>query len=399
MKNSIPLSLSKNYVSHWTWKEAIREIIQNAIDSSKWEIGESEKGEMVISSFGGSIPRTALLLGESGKSNGGKIGKFGEGLKLALLILSREGYGVDVYTGGEIWTPRMEYSEQFGTDCLHIDITEAEDNHEGEVHVFIDGLSREQESEVYSMFLHKDQIENAIVDIDGSQVFEPLTTAPEYDDGMCRDDEIPRRVYCGGLYVCDLPENFEYSYNFRPDRIKLDRDRKTVQTWDIAWEISRLLATAGRSDMIVRLASDGKEDVGNYTTTHTTYYGASGVSGKTGVEFRDELKVLAAESFHERHGDRAIPVNNNMDNAKRQILTKAIHKAGYIPVNVSTTEFEMIGNQIQLPENLTLPDEPNTLSLLLEWKDNFGGETSDAGRESMDQIIEKLQNWVMFKGE
>ncbi|AXN57769.1 hypothetical protein KASHIRA_01120 [Serratia phage vB_SmaM-Kashira] len=398
MKNSVPLSLSKNYVAHWTWKEAVREILQNAIDCREWGIGKDADGKLVISSFGGSIPRTALLLGESGKRDDEKIGKFGEGLKLALLILCREGYDVAVHTGKEVWTPYMDHSEQFGTECLHIFIEESDNEDDSAVHVSIGGLSREQFDEIDDMYLSEEQMEDAIIEVDGCHVFNALTTAPEYDDGMYTDDEIPRKVYCGGLFVCNLPENFEYSYNFRPDRIKLDRDRKTVQAWDIAWEISRIFASAGRADMIVSLAGQKKEDVGNYSTIHTTYYGAS-TSGKSTAEFSEELQTLAAESFKTRHGERAVPVYDNMDHAKRQLLTKAIHKAGYIPVNVGKSEFDMIGDCIQLPENLTLPDEPNMLSLLLEWKDKFGGETSEAGNESMNEIIEKLQNWVMFKGE
>jgi hypothetical protein len=398
--NIVALSLSTNYVAHWTWKEAIREILQNAIDCGKWELNQTGDREVFISTYSGSIPRSALLLGESGKRDLDKIGTFGEGLKLALLILCREGYDVAVYSGTEKWIPFITHNESFGTDCLHIRIEDAPDERVDTVHVVINGLTEEQIDQIDDMYLHGYQYEEAILEVDGNYLFEAETVCGrlEYDLDLMADSEIPRRVYCGGLYVCDLPPGFHYSYNFRPDRIKLDRDRKTVQQWDITWEISRLLAEAGRSDLIVGLSDKKAKDIGNYCTVHTSVYGG-GSRGKSKTEFKKELTDAAVESFVRRNGERAIPIDPDMDLEKRNILIKAAQKSGYAAVVVSSSEYEMVGGQFELPDEIHLPDEPDVLSLLQEWIDKHGEDVSTEAGDEIESIIEKISQWQMFKGE
>lgn len=400
MKNSVPLSLSKNYVAHWTWKEAIREILQNAIDCGHWDLKQTGDGEIFISTYSGAIPRSALLLGESGKRDLDKIGTFGEGLKLALLILCREGYDVAVYSGTEKWTPFIAHNPQFGTECLHIRIEDAPDEKVDTVHVMVNGLSGEQIDQIEDMYLQSHQYEESIVQVDGNYIFEAETVCGplEYNLDLMSDDEIPRRVYCGGLYVCDLPKGFHYSYNFRPDRVKLDRDRKTVQQWDITWEISRLLAEAGRADLIVKLSDKKAKDVGNYCTVHTQHYGG-GSSGKSKTEFTKELTDAAVDSFIRRNGERSIPIDPDMPLEKRNLLIKAAQKSGYAAVVVSSSEYEMVGDKFELPEEIDLPDEPDVLSLLQDWIDRHGEDISTQAGDEIESIIEKISQWQMFKGE
>lgn len=94
------LSLSRDYVSNWGTQEAIRELLQNAIDSNSnghemYIDYNSNKELLTIGNKYTSIGSEELILGNSSKRNdSSQIGCYGEGFKLALLVLLRNGYKV-----------------------------------------------------------------------------------------------------------------------------------------------------------------------------------------------------------------------------------------------------------------------------------------------------------------
>lgn len=124
---AIELSLSPKYVSGWGVEEAVREILQNAIDQKAdgAEVSVSyDRETLSILTDGARLKTSTLLLGESGKDDERYIGKYGEGYKLALLVLTRERKPVKVVTDAETWTPEFRLSETFGEESLQIDVEE-----------------------------------------------------------------------------------------------------------------------------------------------------------------------------------------------------------------------------------------------------------------------------------
>lgn len=118
---TIELSLSPKYVSGWGVEEAVREILQNAIDQKAdgAEVSVSyDRETLSILADGARLKTSTLLLGESGKDDERYIGKYGEGYKLALLVLTRERKPVKVVTDAETWTPEFRLSETFGEESL-----------------------------------------------------------------------------------------------------------------------------------------------------------------------------------------------------------------------------------------------------------------------------------------
>ena len=116
------LSITPGYCSGWTVVQAVRELLQNAIDSNAPFEVEFNGNSISIISRGVTLPVNTLLLGSTDKFNDtSKIGNFGEGYKIALLILTRKNKKPIVYNGKRTWTTRFTYSKAFQADVLTID--------------------------------------------------------------------------------------------------------------------------------------------------------------------------------------------------------------------------------------------------------------------------------------
>ncbi len=121
----IVTGISPNYVKNWDTVKAIRELIQNYLDS-KSEFGCKgyicyKRGMAVIKDFGPGLEPKHLALGISEKSQGA-IGKYGEGLKLALLVMAREFRKIEVRSKGMIIRPTIEHSDLYGTEVMVFNI-------------------------------------------------------------------------------------------------------------------------------------------------------------------------------------------------------------------------------------------------------------------------------------
>ena len=216
------LTLAKNYVSKWGVVEAVREIIQNAIDSESPFVYSFFKPEGVdnytlkVNSEFTNLQASTLLLGQTSKANNDKaIGSFGEGYKIALLVLTRLGYDVDMINGDLLWKPSFQFNSNFGEELLTIEEIPANDHINHGLTFFIHGLDEAAVSGIRSSCL---QMQKEI-----GQVYNT-----SYGDILL---ERPGEFYVGGLYVCKT--EMQFGYNVKPDFVTLERDRQTVSTWDM----------------------------------------------------------------------------------------------------------------------------------------------------------------------
>ncbi|MER5698879.1 hypothetical protein ACWDBO_45015 [Streptomyces mirabilis] len=87
--SELPYPIADDYVKDWTAERALVELIANALDEDPHVDVAWSDGILAIHDQGPGIPRTGLLLGASRK-NSQQIGQFGEGKKLAALVLARD---------------------------------------------------------------------------------------------------------------------------------------------------------------------------------------------------------------------------------------------------------------------------------------------------------------------
>lgn len=212
----IPLSLSRNYVCDWTVENAVRELLQNAKDTDNYEI-YFDYG-LRINSYGGTIPQSYLLLGEGSKTRGGKtLGGCNEGLKLAMLVLCREGITLTMYNGNEKWTPTIEYNDMYKADCLHVEVSECDDV--GGVEIYLEDLDDRLLENIRDNTLFMQEDYNKHVTDSGE---------------ILLDEQHKGKIFVGGLFVDNYKS--DYGFNFNPENFPLDRDRRSLRPFDIEWQ-------------------------------------------------------------------------------------------------------------------------------------------------------------------
>ena len=285
------LSLDVNYVHDWTLQDALRELFQNCIDHGNWS-WSMENHTLRLTSHNAQLPSTTLLLGHSKKAEG-SIGQFGEGYKLAALVLTRLGYKLVIRTGKEVWTPKLINSRTYKTQQLVFD-TEPEAEEVESISFEVSGLT---EGDKHGLRNH-----NCWVD--------PRLTLADTEYGRILHKNEAGKVYVGGLFVC-VVESMAYGYDLKPTAVKLDRDRRMVREFDLQWLTSAMWLKVEDKKLAAELIKDNVKDV-QYLDS-----------------FYHEEASLADEvttQFVEEHGSDAVPVvdQRDMELAKYQGHTNTV---------------------------------------------------------------------------
>lgn len=275
---TIELSMSKNYVCTWGLWEAFREIMQNAQDSAK------DGNELIVEDYGGTLnitnkgvmlPISSLVLGNSVKSEG-SIGKYGEGYKLALLVLLRLGLEVKIYNNDEVWTPVFKYSDTYNSEVLTISVEGMDVSNEG-LTFSIKGLSITQMNELKS----KSLVLYTALGGDLGKVVES-----SYGQVLL-DKKYKGIFYVEGLFIQE-DSTFEYGYSFNSDYVSLDRDRRAINYYSLLDLTSDTLINQAEDFSIVEYSlSKNTKDTTNLNNFFT--------------EASEEFAVGYAKHFIEKH--------------------------------------------------------------------------------------------------
>lgn len=298
------LSLSAEYVPDWGLEESFRELWQNALDqevsnpdnkmSWSWDV-KSQIFE--ISSKESSLDKSTLLLGHSTKAYDTKtIGKFGEGYKLALLVLSRLGKSVKIfnYKDKELWTPKIIKSRRYGADLLVVDVKKYifKSVPDANLTFQISGIRKDDYSRIKDTVLHM------------QSGFQKIETS---EGSILTDTRHAGMIFVKGLLIMKAkPHISKYGYDLLPDSVNLDRDRALIESFDLNWQTSKIWGSGVLdSDMISTAIIDEIPDV-KYLNSQCPSIDGSYV------------KVM--DKFQATYGVDAIPVSdhNSMMDAKRR---------------------------------------------------------------------------------
>lgn len=327
---TLELSINPGYVRGWGCWEAIRELLQNGLDAADQghaltiERGGGASKTIYIRNEGVTLARSTLLLGATSKADGGARGKFGEGYKLAFLVLCRNNVMVQVRTGAEIWTPFIEKSDTFGAELMKLKIRPAS-KFENKVEVQIHGVSDAD----------WDVITDRLLDIPGveSSVLKEGEAIKVGQNRVLLDSRFKSKLFSRGLFVGTLPDEYAYGYDLA--NVQLDRDRKAADVWSLRSELSYTLRQAMDSglmkveEVFKMLAMDCGE--------------AKVVGDHYAYGYADSLTKAVTAEFERIHGDNAVPVTNmaeSMEAGHHGLQGKIITKALRIVIEKERGEFE-----------------------------------------------------------
>lgn len=344
-------TITRNYVSDWGLIEGVREILQNAIDSSGEMSVSIDNNTLTISNKDVKLPIKSLLMGYGTKTNDdSSIGGKSEGSLLAIMVLIREGYNVLITNDDEYWTPKFTYNKDLEEEILTIEV-----EHSNPQHIFeyeISGLSE------YDIETLLDEFPILDKEINGENYESVETQCGE----IILDEKYRGRMFVEGLPI-QRDDNFEFGYNFKTEYVKLDRDRKAINYYELRGLTAQSLVTA-------------KE-------CHPEIFKAISDSC---VDARDIIEVLddASDDFLESYRNMFYEENNLAENTL--VATKAVkQQLEQLDINAKVVE----GTEI---ESFLIAKANNKLDLVYEAKDAVQTMTK------LEQALNNLctSKWLTF---
>ena len=344
-------TITRNYVSDWGLIEGVREILQNAIDSSGEMSVSIDNNTLTISNKDVKLPIKSLLMGYGTKTNdSSSIGGKSEGSLLAIMVLIREGYNVLVTNDDEYWMPKFTYNEDLEEEILTIEV-----EHSNPQHIFkyeISGLSEYDIETLLEEFPILDK------EINGENYESVETQCGE----IILDEKYKGRMFVEGLPI-QRDDNFEFGYNFKTEYVKLDRDRKAINYYELRGLTAQSLVTAEECHPeIFKAISDSC------------------------VDARDIIEVLddASDDFLESYRDMFYEENNLEENTL--VATKAVkQQLEQLDINAKVVE----GTEI---ESFLIAKANDKLDLVYEAKDAVQTMTK------LEQALNNLctSKWLTF---
>ncbi len=201
---NIDFNMTRDYCSSWTAIDALREISQNALDSGKEYKHTVSAGKVVVFTYDAELTPDVFSLGQSVKT-GNAIGKFGEGFKIAMLVLTRLGLEPEIRTNNLVVKGEFKLNSFTGLETFNLCITSE-----------LMDLCEDIEFTCNADSIDLVELEDKITHFSANPLSKP---------DVCEVlKHRPGKIYVNGLYVCS-DERLKYGYNFAPDHIELNRDR------------------------------------------------------------------------------------------------------------------------------------------------------------------------------
>lgn len=354
VNKTISLSISPKYVKTWGVKDAFRELYQNALDQHRLNSDnmasfeyDGAMGVVKISNKASQLKRDSLLLGHSSKrDNPAMIGKFGEGYKLALLVLCREGYNVRIlnYYANEVWTPKIQFSDVYDADVLTIQIRRNifRGKLDNNLTIEVSGVDTNLYAQLIDNNLHLDAYPEHYTTSYGNILNE------DYEKG---------KIFVGGLFIqeVDKMSKLKFGYDIKPEYIALDRDRKLIQDIDLKFITSKMLGEHNDVDLVTKLFDEGFEDA-RYL----------GYTSQRAIADNVMLK------FIEKYGPNSVPVSSDDDILLRTGYTQVIVSPDYAYLLKQSTYYSKIfitPPKLSPYEVLTAYDEMDESEKVKSWPD------------------------------
>lgn len=369
------LTLTQNYVSDWTFNDAIRELIQNGTDQeiidkdNKFSIDYDYKSKVIrLTNTKSRLKINTLLLGRSSKSdNDDTVGQFGEGYKVAALVLNRLGKTFTIYNNerNEIWTSKFKNSEKWREKILAFYVDKVPTNSSGLV-IEVGNVSEDEYEDLADVWIGFHYLD------------EESKIETSYGD-ILLDEEFSNKIFVNGLSV-DCSEEMQYGYNFKAKYIKLERDRKTCDSWNAGDITSKMIAEAmldGKIEFerVKYMVDENTDDV--YHLDFNTHLG--------GVQ---EIRKRMIEQFDSQYTTPfSIPVRDQSD-----VDTVKAYGGNPVVVPYKVANLLKYETSKRIQELITAPvGKSLTLKERFQrWYDAYSSKLGDSARQELAELINEV---------
>lgn len=376
MKSKYELTISTKYVPDWTYVEAVRELLQNAIDNeavdenNKYESIYKEDDETLsISNKSSKLTLDTLLLGVSTKRNDDRtIGQHGEGYKIAFMVLAREGKKVTVYNYGanEVWNVKLVKSKRYnGEEIVQVEVDKnpiwkkAPNNN---LTIVIDSISNSDYENIQKdCLMLRDEY--------------PESYKSEVGNILTDEDEVGN-IFVRGLFVFKDPL-LKYGYDIQVP-VKLDRDRNNISNYDCRSLEAKmwLFAASENKEVADKLAKMSLDEV--YDVDYIKYL----------APFYSKYLNIPAESILSLLDDKDSFITDNSERYEYAL------KRGIKTTLVSSQAMEIVrhSNKYVAHELSDYNPSRDLLERLKAFRDTVESKLNDSELEELTDIVETFEN-------
>ena len=378
MQQIYELSLTPTYVSDWDFKMAIRELIQNGIDqqatNSKCTFSmefvpnenDSTRGKILFTSKQSRLKVNTLLLGCTSKEDDTlTVGQFGEGYKIASLVLNRLGKTFIVHNNmeNEIWVARFKNSKKWRGKILAFFVDKTDQIDSNDLVIEVGNVTDDEYSLLQEIWLS----------YEADDSYEIETSYGE----ILLDNWAKGEVYVNGLYI-ECHSQFKYGYNFKPEYLRLERDRKSCDSWLAQNLTAKMVSEAMiNGDMeIETVHSMIEEDLDDVTNINYCSY-----------EQKQNVVDSLKEVFDEQHDKGSIPVTDQSD---YDMICNMGGTPIFVPRSVGRLLSDVKEERIDKLVNSAKQKAVTPREKLQCWYDQYCDRLSSDAKEELKEIINML---------
>ena len=218
----IDYNMTRDYCSDWSPIDAIREMVQNASDNNYHSyFCQVDDKRITVTTTNVGLPLNTLMLGQSVKDSGA-AGKYGEGYKIGMLVLTRAGLNPKILSGGDLITGSF-IKNQFGLETFNITVEDSP--------MYSDNITFVCDTGDIDL----EELKHKLPAFTGTNPLRPKFADIWQDKPGC--------IYVNGLFVTET--DLVFGYNFSPSKIELNRDRNMVD--GVHWQLAAYFNSLGKA--------------------------------------------------------------------------------------------------------------------------------------------------------
>ena len=270
-------NLVKGVYHEWENSKCIMEVYQNYVDSDcDQRFIDFTDDSITFTNTNIKLSHKILLMGLSDKrEENQKLGKHGIGLIQALAVLTYRGITVTLYNNHVVWTPEYRYCEDFDHEVL-VFVESNNPSPDTDYKVVIDNLSEDDIFEVKERCLELQEDREVLFNTDIGEVLPNPVDQPDTGE-----------VFVGGIFVCQTVD-FKYSYNFKPEHLPLNTERRAVDNWELKKLTAKIWKECPDQDLLMEAIKSKKEDCSLVMDSWHVGYSKLSVSEQFGEEYLAE---------------------------------------------------------------------------------------------------------------